>query len=141
MFSNIGGKIKKLATAIFTIETILIIVSSFAFLFNEDTILMGIILLIGGILIAWVSSWLLYGFGELIEKTTEIAHNTQPTHSVAMPPVRSNPTQQHTITDTNVPVADTKPVQTTYSTWSCPHCGKENLSYTVQCKACGRYKS
>jgi hypothetical protein len=31
-----------------------------------------------GSLISWISSLALYGFGELIEKTAEIARNTAP---------------------------------------------------------------
>ena len=33
--------------------------------------------MISGPFVAWVFSWLLYGYGELIEKTCEIARNTQ----------------------------------------------------------------
>ena len=36
----------------------------------------GICVIIVGSLISWISSWFLYGFGELIEKTTEVARNT-----------------------------------------------------------------
>ena len=44
---------------------------------SDDLMIYGVITIIVGPLAAWVSSWLLYGFGELIEKTTEIAENTR----------------------------------------------------------------
>lgn len=40
---------------------------------DEDLIGYGLL----GPVIAWVSSWLLYGFGELIDKTCEIEYNTR----------------------------------------------------------------
>ena len=79
MFDNIGGKIKSLAKAIFIIETIICIIAGLVMLTegSDDLMIAGIVTMIVGPLAAWVSSWLLYGFGELIEKTTEIAENTR----------------------------------------------------------------
>ena len=37
----------------------------------------GILVIAIGSLFSWVGSFCLYGFGELIEKTTEIAENTR----------------------------------------------------------------
>ena len=44
---------------------------------DEDLILFGVLTLILGPAVAWVSSWLLYSFGELIDKVFEIATNTK----------------------------------------------------------------
>lgn len=90
MYSNIGGKIKGLAIATFIVEAILAVLSgavcvigSFIAMidwFSEEYILMmliGLAIIVIGPIIAWISSWLLYGFGELISKTTEIARNTR----------------------------------------------------------------
>lgn len=74
MYDNIGRKIKVLAKAGFIIETILtVIVGSALAVCGED---LGMLILFGGPIIAWLSSWLLYGFGELIDKTCDIARNT-----------------------------------------------------------------
>ncbi|MEG0268745.1 MAG: hypothetical protein RR821_00710, partial [Clostridia bacterium] len=36
-------------------------------------IVLGICIMLGGSALAWISSWLVYGFGELIENTKKIA--------------------------------------------------------------------
>jgi hypothetical protein len=40
-------------------------------------ILYGLLVMVVGPIIAWVSSWLLYGFGELIDKASDIERNTR----------------------------------------------------------------
>lgn len=93
MYSNIGGKIKGLAIATFVVEAIFSVLSSIVFFimafvflidgewYNDEQIiwamLLGILVIIIGPISAWISTWLLYGFGELISKTTEIARNTR----------------------------------------------------------------
>lgn len=77
MFSNIGKKIKTLAKVICIIG----IVISFFFGFwmmnielfdgNKMTV-PGLIIILGGSLISWISSFFIYGFGELIESNVLI---------------------------------------------------------------------
>ncbi len=69
LYENIGGKIKNWAKWIFIIEAIAAILAGFILAAEEDGayILISII----GPLVAWVGSWLLYGFGELIETNSE----------------------------------------------------------------------
>ena len=75
-FRNIGLKIKILALIIlflgiftsFTCGIIIII---------ENTISQGVFIIIIGFVASWLSTFLMYGFGELIDKTTEIANNTK----------------------------------------------------------------
>lgn len=77
MFENIGGKIKTLAEIICWIGIAGSIVAGFLILMStEGSTLSGIFLLLGGPLFSWIGSFVLYGFGELIEKTSEIARNT-----------------------------------------------------------------
>ncbi len=74
MYSNIGGKIKGLAKTICIIEAILSAVGGVLLVALDDELIMyGMALAIVGPLIAWISSWTLYGFGELIERMTEIS--------------------------------------------------------------------
>ena len=86
MFDNIGGKIKTLAKVlcwvgiIFSvlIAIILFIEAKEGSYRTEDLYMkLGCIYLIFGPLISWVSSFFMYGFGELIERTTEVALNTR----------------------------------------------------------------
>ena len=69
MYDNIGQKIKGLSNAIFTILAalgagccLLVMVTS-----EGIMVLIGLLMFIIIPVLAWVSSWLLYGFGELIE--------------------------------------------------------------------------
>ncbi len=85
MFNNIGGKIKGLATAmtiigfvIFGIIGLMSILGSLAY--GDEAAFVG---MIGGVLtivigcfISWIGSFLMYGFGELIENSEIIAINT-----------------------------------------------------------------
>lgn len=74
MFNRIGSKIKGLALIITWLGIIISCVSGFVLINGHDEqILIGSIVMIGGSLAACVSSFLLYGFGELIEKTCIIA--------------------------------------------------------------------
>ena len=78
MYDNIGGKIKTLAKGIFIVESISFVIGGIAFMaIDSEFIVYGLLLLFFGPLVAWVSSWITYGFGELIEKVTEIESNTR----------------------------------------------------------------
>lgn len=78
MYDNIGGKIKGLAKIIFIVEAIAAAISGLALIVsNEETVFAGLLAVILGPVAAWVSSWLLYGFGEIVEKVSEIERNTR----------------------------------------------------------------
>ena len=79
MYNDIGGKIKKLTKTIAVIEAFItvIIASSFMFTDDEKMVGIGVLVMIIGCVIAWISSWLLYGFGEIIEKVSLIEENTR----------------------------------------------------------------
>ena len=77
-YDDIGEKIKGLAKWTFIIEAIAAVITGIVFLFmDEDFILAGLAIIVCGPLVAWVSSWLLYGFGEIIDKLTQIEKNTR----------------------------------------------------------------
>lgn len=78
MYDNIGGKIKGLSVFIFLIELIAVFIIGIILMTSDnDFILIGLLVIILGALFSWVSSWLLYGFGELIAKTDETENNTR----------------------------------------------------------------
>lgn len=78
MYENIGKKIKGLVKAMFAIEAIVAVIAGLIVMsIDEDMVLIGLLVMIGGTLVAWVSSWLLYGFGELIDKVCDIERNTR----------------------------------------------------------------
>lgn len=78
MYDNIGGKIKGLAKATFIVEAIAAVITGIALMVSdEDLIPVGLLVMLVGPIVAWVSSWLLYGFGELIDKASDIERNTR----------------------------------------------------------------
>ena len=79
MYSNIGGKIKALAIGLFAVETLASVFYSLVMVVEDpDMIVLAFLTILFGPIVAWISTWLLYGFGELIDKATEIAENTAP---------------------------------------------------------------
>jgi len=78
MYDNIGGKIKGLAKASFIVAAIAEVITGIALMAtDEDLIGYGLLVMFVGPIVAWVSSWLLYGFGELIDKASDIERNTR----------------------------------------------------------------
>ena len=69
LYENIGGKIKNLAKWIFIIEAIGAIITGFVLLidrgFEDKWWALFIIFFVP--IVAWVGSWILYAFGELVE--------------------------------------------------------------------------
>lgn len=80
IYSNIGNKIKGLAEWTFYIEVLACIFFALSLLINcSDMRMMFLTLaiLVIGPVIAWISSWALYGFGELVDKTSKNEKNTR----------------------------------------------------------------
>jgi len=83
MYKNIGVKIKFLAQVIAVAGVFgsaligFILIGQGANAYNGEALVgWGVGVLLGGSLVSWIGSWFMYGFGELIQKTTEIARNT-----------------------------------------------------------------
>ena len=67
MFDNIGGKIKGLALNICWLGIIASLVDGIRIISIEDSWGYGIVIAIVGSVLSWISSFFMYGFGELIE--------------------------------------------------------------------------
>lgn len=78
MFDNIGNKIKTLAKVVCFIGIVSSLITGIV-LGNLLSSGVGLVIIILGCLLSWIGSFFTYGFGELIEKTTEIANNTRQT--------------------------------------------------------------
>ena len=92
MFDNIGGKIKFLAQ-ISTIIGIIgyLILGLIICNTDEDFILIGVLIIFIGAILSWVSSFLLYGFGELIENSSVLVkHIKSQKVNEAIPKVKHN---------------------------------------------------
>lgn len=83
MYNNIGKKIKGFAMAIAIILTVIYVIVGIAMISSSQQseiasggIVGGVLIMLLGPVIAWISSWFLYGYGELVDKTAAIKKNT-----------------------------------------------------------------
>lgn len=74
MYTNIGKELKGLAIAMHIILSIAAVACGFVFGNTLDSGVLGFLIFLSGAFIALVASWVLYGFGELID--TVITLNT-----------------------------------------------------------------
>ncbi len=80
LYIDIGKKIKGWAKWIFIVGAIVSVISAVGMLFAAEDgwmLFVGLLALVIGPLLAWVSSWILYAFGELVEKTSANEQNTR----------------------------------------------------------------
>ncbi len=153
MYNNIGGKIKILAFIICGIGILASIISGIIVTeYDEGT---GLIILFGGSVISWASSFVLYGFGKLIEDTEfiadqyrdaserkrekEVAKQRKEFNETVMrqkPAVNTGTVNTGTVntaaqnaTTQNTVNVNARPDDNEYFDFPCPLCG-ETLSYT-----------
>lgn len=71
LYENIGGKIKNWAKWIFIVEALAAIITGVVFFFEAESdeiyAVYGLLAVVFGPFVAWVSSWILYAFGQLVE--------------------------------------------------------------------------
>jgi hypothetical protein len=81
MYRNIGNKIKILAIGICVAFAILTIVYGFLLVLTENssqqTRMVGLLIIIIGPIVCWVNSFILYGFGELVQQNIEANYAIQ----------------------------------------------------------------
>jgi hypothetical protein len=145
MFSNIGNKIKTFAIFLFVIEAIGAIFTGIALIAELYDEWIGVLVMFAGPVVAWISSWLLYGFGELIDKTCEIAENTRhygaPSHFIAPRTVNQN----STLLQNNIPKATENNTDASAVSAEirgadkiCPKCGQVQKADRHVCWSCGQ---
>jgi hypothetical protein len=124
MYKNIGKKMKGLAKGIFIIESILAVLAGIVLILSDDDlILTGFLVMILLPIAAWISSWLLYGFGEIIDRLQLIEKNTRPATNEPSAPVH---------TAAQAPITPATPSFATegkIASGVCPRC-KEVFSYS-----------
>ncbi|MBQ6811252.1 MAG: hypothetical protein IJO94_07610 [Firmicutes bacterium] len=70
MFNDIGNKIKTLTAVSCWVGIAVFVMVGFALMvLLPDYLILGIVIAVGGALISWLGSFLLYGYGQLIENT------------------------------------------------------------------------
>lgn len=78
MFDNIGRKIKILAIVVFVLEMLAGIIAGFTFGSNTDwkEPFRAILIIIASPFLAWISAFVLYGFGQLVENSDKLVNNS-----------------------------------------------------------------
>lgn len=73
MFSNIGSKIKTLAQVMTWLGIIAFIIIGIGIMaLDDEMIFIGLIVMVVGGILSWVSSFVLYGFGQLVENSDKM---------------------------------------------------------------------
>ena len=80
MYSNIGKKIKGLAVGVCVAEAIGAVICGILLCIEEEAFVYVLISIFGPI-VAWVSSWLIYGFGEFVDKIGKTIRCTSSTRA------------------------------------------------------------
>lgn len=134
MFDNIGTKLQNLATITTVIGIILSIIAGIAAIVNTSFWIGLLIIIIGG-LASWISSWMLYAFGTLVENSQIIAdrlsdisaaHSEKPAEPAYSAPRPEAPKVRTLVTEQGA-VA-----------WMCSACHTRNDITSMTCKECGR---
>lgn len=122
LYTDIGNKIKKLAKWIFIVETIGAIITGFVFLGNSNEG-SGLIILLAGPILAWISSWALYAFGQLVDDVNALRNQNAPQQEAAP---KATPFE-------NAPQKAVSEVNAQYQSGNCQLCGQAS-DQLVRCK-------
>ena len=88
MYTKVGTKLQALAIISMCVGVLASLGIGGSFLQNNDTILLGIIVIVAGIIFSWIASLGIYGFGQLIENSDAIVENTN--NIIRIVPVTEN---------------------------------------------------
>ena len=154
LYENIGGKIKNWAQWIFIVETLFSIITGLMLLYDcaLDDVWWILLIIICGPLVALVSTWILYAFGELVEdvhaiRNNDVIHNTEKTKynmeqksKEKYKNIIANNKKQKRESIVNVKTQDDSVIEE-YIEMVCPKC-KEELSFlnnveNAECPYCG----
>ncbi len=134
MYDNIGGKIKILAEVVCWIGIIACVIIGIVLIaISEDLVLAGILIAVGGAILSWVSSFILYGFGQLVENSDIMAEQSARNNEKYNKQVQHQQKQQYKdkIKKVKAMIDDNNISEDNYVDILCPNC-KEPLSYTKQ---------
>lgn len=134
MYEGIGGKIKSFAKVVFIIEALGAIITGLILMFTDDDLaLYGLITFILGPIAAWVSTWLLYAFGELVEKTADNEQNTS--EILKLMKKDGQNAAKPIITTPKATFSRARPTESVHK-WRCEGCGK--MRTQTPCEHCGK---
>ncbi len=148
MFTNIGRKIQMLAKvlcwigiAASCIYGIIVIVSGTSISRylggGGSLVLAGVLIMLLGSLLSWVGSFVLFGFGELIERVKNIEGKLDnPAPSAPMPEAAPVPE----VAGFENAFRTKAPEKVQSDVWYCRKCGHKNSNDYIFCVSCGEHK-
>lgn len=147
MYQNIGEKIKFYAIGIAVFGIITCVIIGIAIIRTEAP-MSGLAVIVFGSLGAWIASWFLYGYGELIETVSDIASELvyiRQNHQQSSEVQEQNRAVGHIQNKMSKPmnlheIARKKEAEVKEEKWICPKCGDKNNIGKMQCTSCGHYK-
>lgn len=147
LYEDIGSKIKNWAKWIFIVEAVGAILTGLTLLIDRglEDAWWALFIIIFGPIVAWVSSWILYAFGELVEdvhairfepKLNRIDQNIQLLATSITQESKEKSQQALTKEDPHAEIPSSKNTIQEGS-WTCGKCKKTNLNSRSDCWACG----
>ena len=134
MYDNIGTKIKDVAIAFCIIGIIASVVLGIFLM--DGAVIGGLLVMVIGSLFSWLSSFPLYGFGEMIDKLSAIEENTRGGKSKAKNNTNALAKASNSNSKKNNSAFKEKAVfEDEYMDVVCPECG-ETLSFNKSEKNC-----
>lgn len=127
MHDNIGGKIKVLAKGLFIAVTIATVTTGIALMaISKKYLSYGLLVMILGPIIAWISSLMLYGFGQLIENSDTIAEEYKRINTTAEKKevTRQKKNRDKEYHKTKKKISDPQFFTENYIDIKCPECDK-----------------
>ncbi len=143
LYDDIGGKIKGWAKWIFLIESIAAVIAGIVLILGApDYAFLGLLTIFFGPLIAYVSTWILYGFGELIDISDEsrlyLKYLAEGEEAKRKKDIESNVNQNtsHHLSNKNRVTGPIKTAQSPANTYWVCSCGQENTPKSMICANC-----
>jgi len=134
MYDNIGTKIKDVAIAFCIIGIIASVVLGIFLM--DGAVIGGLLVMVIGSLFSWLSSFPLYGFGEMIDKLSAIEQNTRSIKSKEKNNTNAPAKASNSNSKKNNSAFKEKAVfEDEYMDVVCPECG-ETLSFNKSEKKC-----
>ena len=133
MFDNISNKMKTSAKVLTAIGILFSVIYGVALMILDvSMIFFGVLTIIIGSLLSWVSSFTLYGFGVLIEQLEQTSNYSEKSYELLNTIEKSI---TYKVLQTTEETKEPQETQKSEHQWICSACGK--LRNTSPCPYCG----
>lgn len=160
VFDNIGGKLKIWARICFAVLVVCSIIGAIVLWCHTESVYQGQYayprykdvhpwvaqgfgVLIGGVLTAWISSAMLYAYGEFVENSATLVSQNSQIIRLIEKTIPNSGEEQTTSSQTSVSNSHfslsslSHNGETNHSPWKCKQCGTDNPGSAITCQGCG----